>query len=118
MTEVRKTTATRIVRELGCVFWPIGIGLVLAWWSGPFDELSCLHVVALVAFGVGALGFRFVVIDRLRLCPHGVRGAVASPSLCAACLARKKAREHAEKHERKRRARERATIRVAGSADR
>lgn len=118
MTEVRKTTASRIVKALGCVFWPIGIGLVLAWWAGRFDELNCLHAAALVAFGVGALGFRFAVVDRLRLCPHGVRGAVASPSLCAACLARKKAREHAERLERKKRGRERAASRVAGTADR
>lgn len=110
MSEVRKTAAQKLVKELGCVLWPIGIGLFCVWLAGRFDGLYCFHVAAIVAFGVAVLGFRMAIVDRLRVCPHGVRGAIASPPLCTACLAEKKAREHADKLTRKRRRREKSGV--------
>ena len=117
MPEIRRPAVAKLRSQLGCVLWPIGIGLFLYWLAGRFEGLNCFHVAALVGFGLGVLGFRFAIFDRLRRCPHGVRGAISSPPLCAECLAEKKAREHAEKAQRRRRGRERAEAQGADPAD-
>jgi hypothetical protein len=108
MSETRKSNAERIYEKLGCVFWPLGIGLFFVWLAGHFNRLYCSHVAAIAAFGLALLGFNEAVVSRLKRCPHGVRGAVASPPLCAACLIEKKVGEHIDKLGRKRRGRERA----------
>lgn len=118
MTELRKTNSRLIVKDLGCVFWPIAGGLFLVWLAGRFEVLNCFHAAAIVAFGAGAMAFKLTILDRLRRCPHGVRGAISSPPLCSVCLAEKKSREHAEKLGRKRRGRERAASRLTGPANR
>jgi hypothetical protein len=111
MPGTRRTWTAKLASDLGCVLWPIGVGLVLVWAAGRFSGLNFFHLAAIVAFGIALLGFRLAVYERLRKCPHGVRGAIASPPLCAACLAEKKAREHGDRVERKSRGRERAEAR-------
>lgn len=110
MSEVRKTATQKLVKELGCVLWPIGIGLSCVWLARRFDGIYCFHLAAIVALVLAALGFRVAIVDRLRVCPHGVRGAISSPPLCIACLAEKKARERADKLARKRRGREKGRV--------
>jgi len=87
--------------------------LLAGWLAGLFVWLNCFHAGALAAFGVVVLGLRLAIVDRLRKCPHGIRGAISSPPLCPTYLAEKKAREHADRIERKRRGRERAEAREA-----
>jgi hypothetical protein len=116
VSEIRETARKKPELGFGCLLWPAVIGLLLTWVAGRFESINCFHAAAAVAFAAAVLGFRLAVVDRWRRCPHGVRGAVASPPLCSACLAEKKRREHLDRAERKRRGSQRRQARRTDSA--
>jgi hypothetical protein len=111
MPETEKTKVPWLHSDFGCMLWPMAFALLFIWLARFFAGFNGFHVAAILAFAIALLGLRLGVYERLRTCPHGVRGAIASPPLCPMCLAGRKACEHADRVERKRRGRERAEAR-------